>query len=145
MKKMILIAVAIILVAAIAVAAVLILGGKDKSPVKVESASFSSTGERGITSYLHFQNTDSEKEIDSITFMIHPCVGKEIVKGFTHTDTSNIDAGYVSKEYVWRDYFPSSPYTFDDLTKVKIAVTAYKFVGEDTVTIEKPFWYSFNP
>lgn len=142
-KKVLIIVITLILVvAAVAVAVAIILGGGSKGPVKIDSVSYHDSGERAIASYIYFMNSGS-KEIDEVGFSIQLYAGKELIKQFNHSHDGNIDAGSLSAESVWRDYFSSSKYTYSDITKVNIAVTSYKFVGEDRVAIEKPAWKSF--
>ena len=141
-KKVLIIVITLILVAAVAVAVAIILGGGSKGPVKIDSVRYHDSGERAIASYIYFTNSDS-KEIDEVGFSIQLYAGKELIKQFNHTHDGNIDAGSFSAESVWRDYFSSSKYTYSDITKVNIAITSYKFVGEDRVAIEKPAWKSF--
>ena len=147
MKKIIVIIVAFVLVAAIAIAAVLILGNIDRSPVKINSFECYYRGDfdssQSPSFYIHFENTDS-KEIDTIHFSIRLLAGKEVVRQFDHREDNNLAANSISPERVWNDAFYNSDYTAPDITKVEIAIIAYKFVGEDSVTIiEKPVWKSF--
>ena len=141
-KKALIIVIALILVAAVAVATVLILAGGDDGPVEIYSVSYHDRGEQAISSYLYFSN-NSDKKMDDVFFSIQLYAGKDLIKQFNHTHNGYIDPWSFSAESVWHDFFSSSEYTYSDITKVKVAVTGYKFYGEEKVTINKPVWKSY--